>query len=72
MPNSWYRQAYVQVFDCEYINFKKDFNMFEPMEIAESIYEGLVEPSYYKIYPGRRQPCWSQQAKERITRLTMD
>ena len=26
------------------------FNMFEPMEIAESIYEGVVEPSYKKIY----------------------
>ena len=46
MPNSWSKQAYVQGFDCEYIS-KKIFNMFERMEIAEYIYEGLVE-SYYK------------------------
>ena len=46
MPNSWYRQAYVQGFDCECITFKKSVNMFERMEIAESIYEGVVEHSY--------------------------
>ena len=46
MPNSCSKQSYVQVFDCEYIAFKKSPNMFEHMEIAESIYEGIVEPSY--------------------------
>ena len=49
MPNRWSKQAHVQRFDCDYINFKKDTNMFEYMDIAESIYEGLVEP-YYKNY----------------------
>ena len=42
MPNSWYRQNYVQGFDCEYINFKKAAYMFERMEIAEYIYGGIV------------------------------
>ena len=46
MPNSWINQAYVQVFDCNYITFKNAVNMFERMEISESIYEGIVEPSY--------------------------
>ena len=48
MPNSWYRQDYVQGFDCESITFKKAVNNFERMEISESIYEGLVEPYYKK------------------------
>ena len=37
MPNGWYKQAYVQGFDCESITFKKALNMFERMEISESI-----------------------------------
>ena len=48
MPNSWYKHSYVQGFDCESITFKKSVNMFERMEISESIYEGIVEPSYKK------------------------
>ena len=51
MPNSWYKHAYVKGFDCESITFKKAINMFECTEIAESIYEGIVEPSY-KNLPG--------------------
>ena len=43
MPNIWSNQSYVQVFDCEYISFKKYVNMFEQMDIAESIHEGVVE-----------------------------
>ena len=42
MPNSWSRQAYVQGFDCKSITFKKSVNKFELMEIAQSIYEGVV------------------------------
>ena len=42
MPNSWYKQSYVQGFDYESIKFKKAANMFERMEITESIYEGAV------------------------------
>ena len=48
IPNIWAKQAYVQCFDCESIPFKKTVNMFEQMEIAESIYEGVVETSYKK------------------------
>ena len=48
MHNSWYKQAYVQVFDFESILFKKAANMFDFMYIAESIYKGVVEPSYKK------------------------
>ena len=46
MPNSWSRQTYVQLFDCESITFQKAVNMFERIEIAQSIYEGVLEPSY--------------------------
>ena len=37
MPNSCSKQAYVQGFYCGTIYFKKDVNMFERMEITESI-----------------------------------
>ena len=46
MPTSCSKHAYVKGFDCEYINLKKYVNMFERMEIAESIYKDVVEPSY--------------------------
>ena len=46
MHNSWSKQYYVQGFDFEFITFKKAVNMFERMDISESIYEGVVEPSY--------------------------
>ena len=36
-PNIWSKQAYLKCFDCEYIKIKKAVNMFERMEIAESI-----------------------------------
>ena len=42
----------MQGFDYESINFKADVNMFEQMEIVESMYEGLVEPSYKKATKG--------------------
>ena len=38
MPNRWSKQACVKGFDCGCIYFKKDLNMFERMEISESIY----------------------------------
>ena len=46
MPNSCSKQTYAQGFDCESITFKKYVNMFERMESAESIYEGVEEPPY--------------------------
>ena len=48
MPNSWSKKSYVQGFDCEYISFNKYVNMFERIEITESIYKGVVELSYKK------------------------
>ena len=45
MTNSWFKQAYVQGFYSKYISFKK-INMFERINISESIYEVVVEPSY--------------------------
>ena len=48
MLNSWYKQTCVQAFDGESITFKRVVNMFERMEIAESIYKGVVESSYKK------------------------
>ena len=52
MPQNWSQQAYVQGFYCETISFEKAVNMFEHMEIAESIYQGVVTPSYKKL-PGK-------------------
>ena len=46
IPNSQSKQPYVQGFDCESIQFKKAVNIFERMEITESIYQGVVETSY--------------------------
>ena len=46
IPNSWSKQAYVQGFNCETISFKRSVNMFERMEISESIYEGVLKSSY--------------------------
>ena len=46
MPNSWNKHAYVQGFDWNFINSKEYDNMFECMEIAESIYEGVLKISY--------------------------
>ena len=48
MPNSSSNKAYVQGFYCESITFQAAVNMFECMEMSESIYEGVVEPSYKK------------------------
>ena len=48
MPKILSKQAYVQGFDCETISFKNAVNMFDNMEIAGSIYEGVVTPSYKK------------------------
>ena len=49
MPNRWSKQAYVQIFDCDTISLKNSINMFERMEISESIYEGVVTHSYKKL-----------------------
>ena len=49
MPNSWPKTVYVQGFNCKSILLKKDVHMFENMEIAESIYESVVTPSYKKL-----------------------
>ena len=48
IDKSCYKQAYFHGFGfyCKYILFKKDVNMFESMEIPESIYKGVVSPSY--------------------------
>ena len=46
MHNSWIKKFHAQGFDRKYITFNKLVKMFERMEIAESIYEGVVELSY--------------------------
>ena len=48
MRNIWIKQAYLQGFDCKYINFNKSVNMFERMKILEYIYEGSIDPDYKK------------------------
>ena len=42
MPNRWSNQAYMQGSDCKYITLKASINMFELMEISESICGGGV------------------------------
>ena len=49
MSNRWSKQEGFQGFGCKYILFLKAVNMFERIEIVESIYEGVVTPSYKKI-----------------------
>ena len=49
MPNIWIKRAFFKGFYCEYITFKSGVNMFERMETAEYIYEGVVEPSYKNL-----------------------
>ena len=44
IPNRWSKQPCVQGFDFGYIYFNKAVNMFESMEIAEGISEGVVAP----------------------------
>ena len=46
MSNCCSSQAHVQGFDFEYITFNKSINMFKHMEIAEYIYEGVLETFY--------------------------
>ena len=58
-PNGRSKKAYVQSFDCETINFEKSINMFECMEIAETIYEVVLERSHKKYYI-KFCPCWLQ------------
>ena len=56
MPNSSSNKTYVQGFYCESITFQAAVNMFECMEMSESIYEGVVEPSYKtrnRVYSNR-------------------
>ena len=48
ISNSWSNQACVQGFDYESIKSKSAVNMFERMETAEYIYEGVLEPSNEK------------------------
>ena len=45
IPNGWSKPAYAQSFIVN-ILLKKASNMFECMDIVESIYEGVVGPSY--------------------------
>ena len=52
ISNIWSKHVYVQGFDCESITLENSVNIFKRMEIAESIYEGVVEPSYKK-------PTWA-------------
>ena len=48
MSDSWYKQANIHGFESDSIMFKNVVNIFERMEIDESINEGVVEPSYKK------------------------
>ena len=60
-PTIWPKHYLVQVFDCESISFKKAFNMFKQMEIAEFIFCKCSITLLLETYPGRCRPCWSYQ-----------
>ena len=53
------KHAYVQCFEFDSINIQRTVNMFERMEIAEYIYEGVLELSYKK-YTGLDATCSGQ------------
>ena len=55
----------MQGLGCEYITFKNTVNMFGLTQIAESIYEGVVEPYYIKTYYVIYQLCWYQNKNQR-------
>ena len=42
MPTIWSKQAFIQGFYFGSFTFKNSVNMFQRMEIAESIYKGVV------------------------------
>ena len=46
ISNIWSNQEYVQVFDSKSIHFKGAITMFDLMEIAEYIYEVVVELTF--------------------------
>ena len=64
MPNIWSQKAYVKVFYCVYINFKAAINIFEYMEIAQSVYEGVIKPSY-EISTWEDANCASHSSNKR-------
>ena len=73
MPNVCSKQVYPQGFYCEYITLKY-VNMFERMEIAESIYEGFVEPSYKNLLGQIKitmVTSWKLEEKIPCQRLTL-
>ena len=51
-------------FDCESISFKKAVNMFERKQIDESVYEGVIKPSY-EISTWEDANCASQSSNKR-------
>ena len=46
MPDIFSKQAYVQGFDCEAVSFKRAADIFDYMEMSESVNEDVVPPSY--------------------------
>ena len=46
ISNGWSRQAYYLGLYFKAVIFKQAINMFDNMEIPESIYEGVVQTSY--------------------------
>ena len=51
-------------FDCGSISFKKDVNMFERNQIYESVYEGVLKPSY-EISTWEDANCASHSSNKR-------
>ena len=45
IPNGWGKNDFLHGFDFKVFPFNKVANIFEYVEIAESIYEGVVEHS---------------------------
>ena len=65
IPNIWSKQAYVQGFDCESISLKMTLNMFEHIEIDESIYECVVTPSYKTLLGKKPNEMYSVEIIEK-------
>ena len=57
MPNVWSKYAYLQGLDLK-ISYKKEINIFERMDIKESIYKGALKKFLNNNCMGIFQPCY--------------
>ena len=50
IPDVWSKQEFVQGFDFESVKIKQYIIISKMMDIAKTIFGGVVEPSYKKLH----------------------